>query len=88
MIYNALSVTCRIDPPKIFFSIFSVNPCSLLVDRRGEVRLRQERLEVSQNLGNIRGWSPVVQSECSVSRDIGVKYFTEELHPGGREWIV
>ena len=72
----------------VFSPVLSVKLGSLLVGRRLQVRLREERLDVSQYVGHILGRAPVGERNSAVRRNVGVKHLTEELHSGRLEWIV
>ena len=77
-----------IDSPLVFPPVLPVQLGSLLVDGRVQVRLREERLDVSQYLGHIMGRAPVSQRKAAVRSNVGVKHRTVELHRGRMEWIV
>ena len=64
----------------VFSPVLSVKLGSLLVGRRLQVRLREERLNVSQYLAHIMGRAPVGERNSAVRSNVGVKHLTVELH--------
>ena len=69
-----------LDPPLVFSPVLPVELGSLLVDSRVQVRLREERLNVSQYLAHIMGRAPVGERNSAVRSNVGVKHLIQELH--------